>query len=71
MHLGLWLINQRSEDNKKQQRGGRGTRTPTGFRPAVFKTAAIPLGDSSVYNSALRTLNIQKNIKARNKVASC
>ena len=27
--------------------GGRGTRTPTGESPAVFKTAAIPLCDSS------------------------
>lgn len=23
--------------------GGRGTRTPMGLRPAVFKTAAIPI----------------------------
>ena len=31
----------------KHQGGGRGTRTPTGESPAVFKTAAIPLCDSS------------------------
>lgn len=31
----------------KQGCGGRGTRTPTGGSPAVFKTAAIPLCDSS------------------------
>lgn len=37
--------------------GGRGTRTPTGLPPAVFKTAAIPLCDSSVAfgNTKIRT----------------
>lgn len=33
--------------------GGRGTRTPTGGSPAVFKTAAIPLCDSSDTANAL------------------
>lgn len=34
----------------QHQCGGRGTRTPTGLRPAVFKTAAIPLCEPSVKN---------------------
>jgi hypothetical protein len=33
--------------------GRRGTRTPTTFRSAVFKTAAIPLCDSSVFYSVV------------------
>lgn len=35
--------------------GGRGTRTPTGLRPAVFKTAAIPLCEPSVKTEAQYT----------------
>jgi hypothetical protein len=39
--------------------GGRGTRTPTGLRPPVFKTGAIPLCDSSIF----RKHNIVKLLK--------
>ena len=45
------LVELRRGGNVKEKSGGRGTRTPTGLRPAVFKTAAIPLCEPSVAGS--------------------
>ena len=46
--------------------GGRGTRTPTGESPAVFKTAAIPLCDSSDLRSSYHNMMYFRIIGTQN-----
>ncbi len=40
--------------SQKSTGGGRGTRTPMGFHPAVFKTAALPIRTSPPTFSSIR-----------------